>query len=213
MLVAAAGCASTRPRDNFDRWANRAVSADVVADRGRAEHLADTLFTHLPVKPVAVTSADSCVVGENNMWHTDPYRFRCQLDETRYVPVDGALMPLLVKIDAAALDSGIGLTASEPLQNVQHYFAHAGRNADGNQLPKPRLVYEGGFGIVAIDWHDPAFPEATTAPTTYPIQWPVVYQTTSPAVDLPNLAAAHDNVLAIYVSQTYFELTWPNSSD
>jgi hypothetical protein len=203
-LMAAVGCSSTTPRNSFDTWASRAVSADVVADRARAERLADTLFAHLPVKPVAVTSSDSCVVRPPDLWHYNEYHFSCHLDEIRYVPVDGDLLPLLVKIDTAALANSA--SATEPLQNVQYYFAHGGR-VDGLQLSKPRLVYQGSYGVLAVDWHDPAFPEATTPPTTYPAAWPEVYRTQTPAVDVPKLAAAHDNMLAIHVSQTYFKLT------
>ena len=207
-LLAAVGCSSTTPRNSLDTWASRAVSADVVADRARAERLADTLFAHLPVKPVAATSSDSCVVRPPDLWHYNEYQFGCHLDEIRYVPVDGDLLPLLVKIDTAALADSA--SATEPLQNVQYYFAHGGR-VDGLQESKPRLVYQGSFGVLAVDWHDPAFPEATTPPTTYPVTWREVYRTQTPAVDLPKLAAAHDNMLAIHVSQTYYKLLQPSS--
>ena len=208
-LMAAVGCSSTTPRNSFVAWASRAVSADVVADRARAERFADTLFAHLPVKPAAVTSSDSCVVRPPDLWHYNEYQFSCHLDEIRYVPVDGDLLPLLVKIDTAALADST-TSATEPLQNVQYYFAHGGR-VDGLQLSKPRLVYSGSFGVLAVDWHDPAFPEVTTPPTIYPVAWPEVYRTQTPAVDLPKLAAAHDNMLVIHVSQTYFKLVQRSS--
>ena len=112
-----------------------------MADRARAERFADTLFAHLPVKPAAVTSSDSCVVRPPDLWHYNEYQFSCHLDEIRYVPVDGDLLPLLVKIDTAALADST-TSATEPLQNVQYYFAHGGR-VDGLQESKPRLVYSG----------------------------------------------------------------------
>ena len=208
VLVAAAGCSSMQPADNFDAWAARAVSADVVAARDQAELTADNLFAYLPVKPVAVSSVDSCVV-DDDVWHSQTDQFSCSLEEIRYVPVDGALLPLLVKIDHAALTDG--LVASEPLQNVQYYFAHKGK-AEGLQLPKPRLAYEGGFGIVAVNWNDPAFPQPMEAPTTYPARWPTVYRTQTPALDVAKLSAGHDNMLAILVSQTYFKIPWSAST-
>lgn len=214
VLLAAAGCRSPTPQDNFDKWASRAVSADAVAARESAAHVADTIFAHLPVKPAVVTSLDSCVVGEHDLWHSDQYQFACFLDETRYVPVDGALLPMLVQIDAAVLATNIGLSASQPLGTVRYYFAHGGKDADGLQLPKPRLAYSGTLGVLTVDWHDPVFPADPAFPEEAPapqITWPEVYRTQTPAVDLAKLTADHDNVIAIYLSQTYVALPWSTS--
>ena len=63
-----------------------------------------------------------------NCWFFDPLTFPGE-------PVDGALLPLLAKIDHAAL--GNGLIASEPLQNVQYYLAHEG---DGLHIPQKPVV-------------------------------------------------------------------------
>src|SRR5947207_10604791 len=122
VLVAAAGCSSTHGEDRA-QWAGRAASADVVAARARAEREANAVIAHLPVNAATVASADSCVVGERDLWYTSQYQFSCHLDTIYYVPVDGALLPELAGIDEAARAAPLGLVPSEPFQNVQYYFA------------------------------------------------------------------------------------------
>jgi hypothetical protein len=212
VLLAAAGCSSTHGKDRA-QWAGRAASADVVAARARAEREANTVIAHLPVNAATVASADSCVVGERDLWYTSQYQFGCHLDTIYYVPVDGALLPELVRVDEAARAAPLGLVPSEPFQNVQYYFAYEGKDTDGLHLPRPGMAYSGGGCNVGVGWRDPAFPDPdlpqlSAVPTDHPMLWPQVYRSGRPAVDLPKLVAAHDNVLAISVSQTYFTIPW-----
>jgi hypothetical protein len=96
---------------------------------------------------------------------------------------------------------------------VQYYYAHNGKDSDGLQLSKPRLAYLGA-ARVGVNWRDPAFPDhdltqPSPDPTEAPMSWPQVYRDETPAADLPQLVAAHDNVLTISVWQTYFTVPWP----
>jgi hypothetical protein len=212
VLLAAAGCSSTQAEDRT-QWAGRAASADVVAARAQAERKANFIVAHLPVNAATVASGDSCGVGESDPWYTSPYQFSCNLETIYYVPVEGALLPELARIDEAARTAPVGLVPSEPFQNVQYYFAHGGKDTDGLQLSKPSLAYSAGWCHVGVNWRDPAFPgsdlpQLSAVPTDYPMSWPEVYRSARSTVDLPKLVAAHDNVLAINVSQTYFAIPW-----
>ena len=102
-----------------------------MAARARAEREANAVIAHLPVIAATVASADSCVLGERDLWYTSQYQFSCHLDTIYYVPVDGALLPELAGIDEAARAAPLGLVPSEPFQNVQYYFAHGGKDTDG----------------------------------------------------------------------------------
>jgi hypothetical protein len=210
MLLAVAGCSSTQAGDRA-RWTDKATSADVVSARAGAERRADFIMARLPVKAATMASEDSCVVGTSDMWYTSQYQFSCHLDTVYYVPVDGALLPLLTEIDEAMRAAPLGFVPWESFENVQYYFAHGGKSSDGLQLSKPGLAYLTALGEVGVSWRDPAFPdpERSAMPTNYPMMWPQVYRAERSAVDLETLIPAHDNVLAISVSQTYFMVAWP----
>ncbi|NUR97692.1 MAG: hypothetical protein HOV67_20860 [Kribbellaceae bacterium] len=93
--------------------------------------------------------------------------------------------------------------------NVQFYFAHHGKSADGLQLSKPYLSYSAGSGHVSVDWHDPAFPAPSEVPAAPAVTWPQVYRQTGPAITQPT---GHANVLTISFTTTYYTVGWPTSN-
>jgi hypothetical protein len=208
-LVTLAGCSP--PADDRVKWAGEATSPDVVAARADAADEAFIIAGQVPVKVATFATEDSCGAGERDEWNDTQYQYSCTHQTIFYAPVDGLLLPVLAKTDESLRAHWPELlTDSYPYSNVQYYFAHGGKSTDGLQLSRPRLSYSDATLDIGVSWRDPAFPDLDQIDTSPRVLTSGAYETTSPAVDLPKLIATHDNVLAIFVRQTYFTVPWPS---
>jgi hypothetical protein len=188
VLVLAAGCSSATAGNNQAKWANEKSSAEVAAARRVADHEADTLFAALAPSAVAAGKSDDCSPGTRDMWYDDRYQYVCTSQEVRYVPVDGPLKPVLVKISSVARARGL-----QP-DNVFQV-------AD----PVEGFSYDVPHGTINVGWDNPV-----SALSVYSIASPATSGAPQP-VDLRRLAAHHDAVVAVLIVQTYFTIPWPTS--
>jgi hypothetical protein len=207
-LLALAGCSS--PPDPA-RWTGMATSAEVVSARGVADRGADSMVAQLPLKVATKATEDSCGAGTRDEWYTSQYQYSCTRQSIYYLPLDGPLLPVLTQIDHTIGGPANGLITTEPLQNVQFYYAHGGKDSDGRELPRPRLAYDSAVLDIGVSWRDRDDQDLPQLAAVNPSALsPGVYETGSSAVDLPGLVAAHTNVIALFVSQTYFTVPWPS---